>query len=87
MAEEMITQHTIDEINRRMEKALTKYGPPKNQAECIGAMRLEMWEVEDAMHERKDHQIEAELYDVANVCVRYAQKLRSEREAKGFVTP
>lgn len=83
----MMTQHTINELNRRMEKALKKYGPPKNQAECIGAIRLEIWEVEDAMHKREDHWVEAELYDVANVCIRYAQKLREEREAEGFVTP
>lgn len=76
-----LTQHTINEINFRMDKAERKYGPVKNQAECIGALKLEVWEVMDAMHARKDWQIEAELYDVANVALRFAQKLRADMEA------
>ena len=79
---DMLSQHTIRELNFRMDKAERNYGPVKNQAECIGALKLEVWEVMDAMHERADWKIEAELYDVANVAIRFAQKLRAEVEAR-----
>ena len=77
----MLTQLTIDALNRRIAKSEEKYGPIRSQAEAIGALKLEVWEVMEAMHERQDEWVYEEMLDVANVAVRWAQKIR-EASAK-----
>lgn len=76
----MLTQLTIDGLNRRMAKSEEKYGPIRSQAEAIGALKLEVWEVMEAMHERQDEWVYGEMLDVANVAIRWAQRIKETSE-------
>ena len=66
---------TIDALNQRYVRAHKKYGPLRSQAEAIGALKLELWEVMEAMHDRDDNKVYEEMLDVANVAIRWAQRL------------
>jgi len=77
----MLTQLTIDALNRRIAKSEEKYGPLRSQAEAIGALKLEVWEVMEAMHERQDKWVYEEMLDVANVAIRWAQELAERGNA------
>ena len=77
-----LTPRTISDLNSRIQRSSEKYGEVKNQAECLGALRLEVHEVEHEMWARDDAKLYEELLDVANVCIRYAQVLRAKIDAE-----
>lgn len=74
----MITNESIREINTRMAVSIERYGPLGDYHRAIGALVIELHEVVEAMHQRDMAATRRELYDVANVAIRFAQELCSD---------
>lgn len=67
------------EITDAMERADRKYGPVANTYETLGALRLEMGEVMEAMQQRRNHRVAEELMDVAIVALRGIKAIKNRR--------
>lgn len=77
----MISDDSIEEINKRMAIAITRYGPLGDYHRALGALVVEMHEVVEAMHQRNMHDVKGELYDVANIAIRFAQEIVEMKHA------
>ena len=61
----------IIDLEKNIERANKKHGPMRSQAECYGALNLEVYEVADAMQARNNAEVRAELLDVMTVAARW----------------
>lgn len=77
-----MTEVLLD-LRKNIERANKKHGPMRSQAECYGALKLEVHEVADAMQQRNNAEVRAELLDVMTVCARWILVLDGAEESNG----
>ncbi len=73
----------ILDLRKNIDRANKKHGPMRSQAECYGALKLEVHEVADAMQQRNNAEVRAELLDVMTVCARWILVLDGAEESNG----
>ena len=73
----------ILDLRKNIERANKKHGPMRSQAECYGALKLEVHEVADAMQKRNNAEVRAELLDVMTVAARWILVLDGAEESNG----
>lgn len=84
---EEMTEVLLD-LRKNIDRANKKHGPMRSQAECYGALKLEVHEVADAMQARNNAEVRAELLDVMTVCARWILVLdgaEAENEQAGLL--
>lgn len=77
-----MTEVLLD-LRKNIDRANKKHGPMRSQAECYGALKLEVHEVADAMQARNNAEVRAELLDVMTVCARWILVLDGTEESNG----
>ena len=77
-----MTEVLLD-LRKNIDRANKKHGPMRSQAECYGALKLEVHEVADAMQQRNNAEVRAELLDVMTVCARWILVLDGAEESNG----
>ena len=77
-----MTEVLLD-LRKNIDRANKKHGPMRSQAECYGALKLEVHEVADAMQARNNAEVRAELLDVMTVCARWILVLDGAEESNG----
>ena len=78
-----MSNEIIMDLRKNIDRANKKHGPMRSQAECYGALKLEVHEVADAMQARNNAEVRAELLDVMTVCARWILVLDGAEESNG----